>query len=156
MTVTRGSFRFSDAPMQRDRTAGWRFVREAGDVFQDVDGTWYLTSLEAVRFAHRSPDIFSSARAFDELGSPVPLIPLAIDPPDHVRYRGVLDQMLAPHVVNALEDDLRAQIRDLIAAFSRRGRCDVGHVPSQVAASRLSGVHRRAVESELTPGMLCR
>ena len=125
MTVTKGSFRFSDAPMQRDRTAGWRFVREAGDVFQDADGTWYLTSLEAVRFAHRSPDIFSSARAFDELGSPVPLIPLAIDPPDHVRYRRILDQMLAPRVVNALENGLRAQIRDLIGAFSGRGTCDV-------------------------------
>ena len=104
MTVIRDSFRFSDAPMQRDRTAGWRFVRQAGEVFQDVDGTWYLTSLEAVRFAHRNPDAFSSARAFDELGSPVPLIPLAIAPPDHVRYRRVLDQMLAPRVINALED----------------------------------------------------
>jgi len=30
MTVARGSFRFLDAPMQRDGTAGWRFVREAG------------------------------------------------------------------------------------------------------------------------------
>ena len=125
MTVSSGSFRFSEAPMQRDRTAGWRFVRDAGEVFQDVDGTWYLTSLEAVRFAHRNPDIFSSARAFDELGSPVPLIPLAIDPPDHVRYRRVLDQMLAPRVVNALEADLRVQIRDLIAAFSGQGFCDV-------------------------------
>ncbi len=125
MTVTKGSFRFSEAPMQRDRTAGWRFVRDAGDVFQDADGTWYLTSLDAVQFAHRNPDIFSSARAFDELGSPVPLIPIAIDPPDHVRYRRVLDQMLAPRVVNALEDNLRAQIRDLVAAFSGRGTCDV-------------------------------
>jgi cytochrome P450 len=127
MTVSTGSFRFSDAPMRRDRTAGWRFVRDAGPVFQDGDGTWYLTSLEAVRFAHRNPDIFSSARAFDELGSPVPLIPLAIDPPDHVRYRRVLDQMLAPRVVNALEEDLRAQVRDLIVAFSSHGRCDVVH-----------------------------
>ena len=125
MTVTTGSFRFSDAPMRRDRSVGWRYVRQAGDVFQDADGTWYLTSLEAVQFAHRNPDIFSSARAFDELGSPVPLIPLAVDPPDHVRYRRVLDQMLAPRVVNALEDSLRAQIRGLIAAFSHKGTCDV-------------------------------
>jgi cytochrome P450 len=127
MTVTTGSFRFSDAPMARDRTAGWRFVRDAGAIFQDAGGTWYLTSLEAVRFAHRNPDIFSSARAFDELGSPVPLIPLAIDPPDHVRYRRVLDQMLAPRVVNALEDDLRAQVRELISALSSQGSCDVVH-----------------------------
>jgi cytochrome P450 len=125
MTVTNGSFRFSEAPMRRDRTVGWRFVRDAGDVFRDADGTYYLTSLEAVQFAHRNPDIFSSARAFDELGSPVPLIPLAIDPPEHVRYRRILDQMLAPRVVNALEEDLRTQIRDLVAAFWTRGTCDV-------------------------------
>jgi cytochrome P450 len=33
--------------------------------------------------------------------------------------------MLAPRVVNAMEDDLRVQIRDLVAAFAGNGECDV-------------------------------
>ncbi len=112
------------APMQLDRTAGWRHFADRGAVFE-ADGLWYLTSGDAVRFAYQHPEVFSSARAFDSLGSPVPLIPLAVDPPDHLRYRRVLDPMLAPRVVNAMEDELRHQIQDLIDEFVDRGECDV-------------------------------
>jgi cytochrome P450 len=77
-----------------------------------------------VDFAFRHPDLFSSAKAFDGLGSPVPLIPLAVDPPDHKRFRRILDPMLAPRVINEMEAPLRAQVRELIAAFSARGSCD--------------------------------
>jgi cytochrome P450 len=124
MTMQQQEFRFDAAPMRTDRAAGWRYVREAGDVFTGADGVWYLTSAQSVRFAQQHPEIFSSARAFDSLGSPVPLIPIAIDPPDHVRYRKVLDPLFAPRVVNVLEDNLRAQARDLVAAFAERGECD--------------------------------
>jgi cytochrome P450 len=122
--TTHADFQLEDAPMAADRTAGWRYVRAPGDVFE-ANGTWYLTSREAVQFAHRHPELFSSAKAFESLGSPVPLLPLAIDPPDHVRFRRVLDPMLAPRVVNRMEDSLRAQIRDLVTAFAGTGECDV-------------------------------
>ena len=112
------------APMAFDRTAGWRHFSERGDVYE-VDGVWYFTTTESIQFAHRHPEIFSSARAFDSLGSPVPLVPIATDPPDHVRYRRVIDPMLAPRVVNAMEDDLRALLQVLIDAFADRGECDV-------------------------------
>lgn len=112
------------APMALDRTPGWRHFSDRGDVYE-ADGIWYFTTTESIQFAHRHPEIFSSARAFDSLGSPVPLVPIATDPPDHVRYRRVLDPMLAPRVVNAIEDDLRAQIQELIGALVDRGECDV-------------------------------
>ncbi|MFI5046431.1 MAG: cytochrome P450 [Acidimicrobiia bacterium] len=123
--TTPTTFRLWDVPMAHDRTAGWRLTSGLGEVFQAADGTWMLTSAEAVRFAHRHPEIFSSALAFGATGLPLPLIPVAIDPPEHVRYRRILDPMLAPRVVNALEDDLRAQIRELVLAFADRGECDV-------------------------------
>lgn len=118
-----GEFRLYEAPMEYDRTEGWRHVRDAGDVFQ-AEGVWFLTSPEAVQFAHRHPEIFSSARAFDSLASPVPLVPIAIDQPDHVRFRKILDPMLAPRVVNRMEEGLRAQVRELIGAFAGDGQCD--------------------------------
>jgi cytochrome P450 len=123
MTDT-STFDINDAPMERDRSLGWKFVRDGGDVFQAADGQWFFTSTEAVDFAHRHPEIFSSAKAFDGLGSPGPLIPIAIDPPDHKRFRKVLDPMLAPRVVNGIDDALRTQVRELIAAFEDRGSCD--------------------------------
>jgi len=125
MTTADSAFRIEDVPMASDRTDGWRYIRDAGDVVRTADGNWLLTSTEAVQFAHRHPEIFSSARAFDSLGSPVPLIPIAIDRPEHTRYRRVLDPMLAPKVVNAMEDDLRRQARELIAAFADCGECDI-------------------------------
>ncbi|MDQ1697826.1 MAG: hypothetical protein QOJ03_3179 [Frankiaceae bacterium] len=124
MTVTEEPFRLNDAPMAKDRTAGWTYVRAAGDVVKTAEGMWLLISPEAVQFAHRHPELFSSARAFDGLGSPVPLIPIAVDPPDHARYRRVLDPMLSPKVVGAMDDGLRQQARELISAFAGRGECD--------------------------------
>jgi cytochrome P450 len=118
------TFRYGAAPFAKDRTVGCEFVRAFGDVFQADDGTWLLTSAEAVHFAHRHPELFSSQDAFGAAGVPVPLIPVAIDPPDHVKYRRVLDPMLAPRVINAMEGELRAQIRAIVLAFAGRGHCD--------------------------------
>jgi len=118
-----GPFSLPDAPMARDRSAGWAYVRSFGEVFE-ADGAWYVTSAEAVQYAQQHPELFSSARAFDALGSPLPLVPIAMDPPEHVRYRRVLDPMLAPRVVNAMEDELRRQLGVLIDAFVDKGSCD--------------------------------
>jgi cytochrome P450 len=123
MTATT-SFRYADAPVLTDRTDGFRYIAEFGEVFQAEDGTWVLTSLEAVRFAQRNPEIFCSGRAY-QAGLPVPLVPVGVDPPDHAKYRRVLDPMLAPRVINAVEDELRAQVRDLIVPLVERGSCDV-------------------------------
>jgi cytochrome P450 len=123
--MDRTTFRYQDIPVTKDRTAGCRFIRSFGDVFQAEDGTWVLTSAEAVFFAHRHPEIFSSAQAFGSNGCPVPLIPVAIDPPHHLRYRRILDPMLAPRVINAKEDELRTQIRELVLVFAAKGTCDV-------------------------------
>jgi cytochrome P450 len=123
--VTRQApFHPEEAPMAADRTAGWAYFRDAGEVVEG-DGAWFMTSAETIQYAHHHPELFSSARAFDMLGSPLPLIPLASDAPDHVRYRRVLDPMLAPRVVNTMEDDLRRQVGELIDAFAGRGECDV-------------------------------
>jgi len=113
---------YESAPMALDRGTGWRYVRERGDVFE-ADGMWYLTSLEAVRFAQHHPEIFSSAGGYD-IGSPIPMVPLMIDPPDHARFRRLLDPMLSPRVVNGLEDDLRRQAAQLVEPLVGQGRCD--------------------------------
>jgi len=113
---------YESAPMALDRSAGWRYMRERGDVFE-ADGMWYLTSLEAVRQAQHNPEIFSSAGGYD-VGSPIPMVPLMIDPPDHARYRRLLDPMLSPRVINSLEDDLRRQAAKLIEPLVAQGRCD--------------------------------
>jgi cytochrome P450 len=117
--------RLMDLPMASDRNEAWRLVRAAGDVVQGSDGVWLLTSPEAIQYALRNHRLFSSARAFDGLMSPVPLIPLAIDRPDHKRFRRILDPMLAPAVINTMENELREQIRELVRDFADKGQCDI-------------------------------
>jgi cytochrome P450 len=107
---------------QDDRTTMWHTLLDAGPVFQ-TSGIWMLTGAEAVQYAHRNPKVFSSANMV-QFGLPIDPVPVGVDPPRHHRYRHLLDPMLAPRVINAIEDDLRAQVRELIEAFASRGSCD--------------------------------
>jgi cytochrome P450 len=107
-----------------DRAASWRRIREAGDVWEVSPGLWMLTSPDAVHFAHRHPEIFSNDGVMRIHDLPVRPVPGSVDPPEHVAIRRILDPMLAPRVVNAMEAELRLQVRELVRAFASRGHCD--------------------------------
>jgi cytochrome P450 len=115
---------YDAAPMAENRTAGWEYMRSPGSVYRAGD-IYYLTSYDAVRYAHRNPEIFSSAKAFDSISAVVQLIPLAVDPPEHKRYRRILDPMLAPKMIDRIEDRLREHVGKLIDAIASSGSCDV-------------------------------
>ena len=71
------------------------------------------------------------------MGTVRPLIPLQIDPPDHVKYRKILDPLFAPRHMAALEAPVAALVNELIDAFVDRGECDFSTefsvpLPSQV------------------------
>ncbi len=54
------------------------------------------------------------------------MIPIAIDPPKHADYRRVLDPMFGPKRMEAMDGELRAQLRGHIDKFAPPlGRCDV-------------------------------
>src|SRR2546421_11634173 len=64
-----------------------------------LDGVGHLlTTKEAALECFRRPDVFSSAATGPTLpmGTVRPLIPLQIDPPEHVKYRKILDPLFAP------------------------------------------------------------
>ncbi len=115
---------YNAAPMVEGRTAACKHWRRPGEVYRDGD-LWYVTSYDAVRYAQKHPELFSSAHAFDSLSGAIAMIPLAIDPPKHAHYRRILDPMLGPKQMDRIEDDLRAQVRAHINAFAGRGSCDV-------------------------------
>src|ERR1700724_4306847 len=119
-----GTLNINDLPFAEDRTRAWRELREAGQAVNS-GGEVVLTSAEAVEFAAKRPEIFSSAKAFDRLGSPVPLVPIAIDPPDHTRFRRILDPYFSPKKMAEREHELRRQAGELIDAIVASGECDV-------------------------------
>ncbi|MDV3124611.1 cytochrome P450 [Mycobacterium sp. 21AC1] len=119
-----GTTNINDLPFAEDRSRAWRELREAGEAVRSGEEI-VLTSAAAVEFAAKRPDIFSSARAFDRLGSPVPLIPIAIDPPDHTRFRRMLDPFFSPKKMAERESELRRQAGELIDTIVAAGQCDV-------------------------------
>lgn len=67
---------------------------------------------------------FSWSAVGMNLGNVRPLIPLQIDPPEHVKYRRILDPLFAPKKMALLEDEVVGLVKELVDAFAPNGYCD--------------------------------
>jgi cytochrome P450 len=85
----------------------------------------------------RHPEVFSSNADAVDLKNPRPMIPLQIDPPDHKKFRKLLDPIFAPRQMALIEDSVARTVNDLIDGFIDRGEADFSKefsipFPSQV------------------------
>ena len=71
----------------------------------------------------RSADLFSSSTPLG-LGNVRPLIPLNVDPPEHAKYRKILDPLFAPKAMDRQESDIAMRVNRFIGAFRDRGECN--------------------------------
>src|SRR5271163_2608230 len=110
--------------MAADRGVGWKVLRDAGRVVC-VDGIFYLTHRDDVLAALRNPELFSSKKAFDVLGSPLPLVPISFDPPEHTRFRKILQPFFSPHTLNEMLPSLQQQAIDIVDDIATKGECEV-------------------------------
>jgi cytochrome P450 len=74
--------------MPEARHDAWRTLGEHPLV--EVEDGYAATGRDFVELFLKNPSVFSSKAAFDVLGSPVPLVPIAFDPPEQTRYRRIL------------------------------------------------------------------
>jgi cytochrome P450 len=72
----------------------------------------------------RHPEIFSSNSDAVDLKNLRPLIPLQIDPPDHKKYRKLLDPIFAPRQMALIEESVARTVNDLVDGFIDRGEVD--------------------------------
>jgi cytochrome P450 len=94
---------------------------------QHASNAWVLTKYDDVCFVLTHPKIFTTQGA-----TPFPrdpnnyfyMIPLEIEPPQHRKYRGMIDPMLTRNAVTALEDSIRALANRLIDKFIEKGGCE--------------------------------
>lgn len=84
-----------------------------------------ITRRADIERALRDPAVFSSGCDAVQLGNVRPLIPLQIDPPQHVKYRRVLDPLFAPRRMAALEDEVGRLVDELVDRFVGAGHCDL-------------------------------
>ena len=116
-------FDFSELMNMAEPQPRYRRVLEAGGVLRPADGFVLAGSRKAAAEVLRDTQRFTS-RGIVQLGNVRPLIPLSVDPPDHLKYRKILDPLFAPRRMDAQEDDITARVNHFIDAFEDRGFCD--------------------------------
>jgi cytochrome P450 len=94
------------------------------------DGVWVVTHYDDIREVYQNADIYSAEGAanFQALvGETFRMLPLAVDPPEHGKFRVLLNPYFSPGAINALEPKIRGTINDLIDGFIDRGECDLAY-----------------------------
>lgn len=140
-TAAPDALTLASLPIATDREAAWQLLLASGPVVR-MEGSFYAVSDAAIDEVLHDPATFSSKLAFDSLGSPVPLVPIAFDPPEHMRYRRLLAPFFSPGVIDRMYDGLRDQLGALIDPLAAAGGCDVVRdlcvpFPSQVFLTML-------------------
>lgn len=99
-------------------------------IWYDVNpfgNSWQLIRYEDAFHMLRNFEVFSNEGA-----TPFPrdpddyfyFIPIEIDPPEHRKYRLLLDPVFSPQGVATLEDNIRQRANDLIDQFIEKGQCE--------------------------------
>ncbi|OMC45889.1 cytochrome P450 [Mycobacterium sp. IS-1264] len=110
-------------PMAEDRGVGWKTLRDAGPVVF-MNGYYYLTRREDVLAALRNPKVFSST-ILQPPSDPLPVLPLAFDPPQHTRYRKILQPYFSPAALSKSQPVLQRHAAEMIGELAGRGECEV-------------------------------
>jgi cytochrome P450 len=115
----------------------YSMLQETDPIFR-LDGVGVIvTSRAGVDEVVRDPELFSSSTNAHDLKAKRPLIPLQIDPPDHRKYRKLLDPLFAPPRMKLLEESTSRLVNDLIDGFVDQDEIDFARqfstpFPSQV------------------------
>src|ERR1700742_3086163 len=73
----------------------YKALRESTPVFRAPQAV-VLSRLTDIEMALKHTELFSSNMDAVDLGNIRPLIPLQVDPPDHAKYRRILDPLFTP------------------------------------------------------------
>lgn len=90
-----------------------------------AQGFWMFTRHEQVRDMYQQPAIFSSESITPWEPEPAyRFVPTQIDPPDHVKYRQILNPWFSPGAVTRIEPMARKICRRLVEEVAPQGGCD--------------------------------
>jgi cytochrome P450 len=122
-----------DFSTQRPMGAYWELAKELRldcphffNTYGDGSkGYWVFTQYDAVRDIYKNPQIFSSESITPWEPEPVyRFIPTQIDPPNHIKYRRLLNKWFSPAQMDAAEPMVRDICRRLVAETAPLGHCD--------------------------------
>lgn len=91
-------------------------------------GGWIVTHYADIERVYTDNDYFSNKGAAEfqaMIGETFKSIPLAIDPPDHAKYRLYLMPHFSPARLNKMMDHIRSVAVEMIEGFASKGEVDV-------------------------------
>ncbi len=108
------------------------FLFQGPDIFyspiaNDGEPAWVVTRLELIREVYLDVENFSSivvSKMASIIGDDWVLIPNSMDPPEHGKWRALLNPIFSPARINSLEDGVRQTCVELIEGFKARGSCE--------------------------------
>ncbi len=109
----------------------WDVIRERCPAFwNDIEGGghWVLTRFDDVRETLQKVEIFSTESTI--VSDPNPeymLLPLFLDPTQHLKYRQLYNAKFSPGAVERLSPKARQACRETIETFLASGECDFIH-----------------------------
>jgi len=94
-------------------------------------GFWAITKYADLKEISKTPALFSSQRQGtlmrDPLAHDLPFVQsimLNMDPPQHRRYRGLINKAFSPRMVNSMHGRIRTMVHRIIDRVIERGECD--------------------------------
>ena len=120
----------NDVTMTREYPAIWDTLRHDSKVFRGNGAgwkVWYLLGFDDQREAFQKSDIFSSrvVSPFIQEKDQPPWIPLTLDPPEHQKYRRLLNPWFSEATAREITPRVRERCVELIESFRATGRCDL-------------------------------
>ncbi len=112
----------------------YRSLMEQGGFFEVMPATCMSFDRTQTEYVLRHHELFSS-RVEMHLGNVRPLIPLNVDPPQHSKYRKILDPLFAPKRMDEQEQDITDRVNALIDGFIDRGECNFSEEFAEILPS---------------------
>ncbi len=102
----------------------YRAMRETAGVVPVDDHMVVVCRRAEIDEMFRRTEHFTSNMSAVDLQNRRPLIPLQIDPPEHKKYRKILDPLFAPKRMALLDEPVTALVHELMDAFGDRREID--------------------------------
>jgi len=106
--------------------SAWKSLHDGPDIVWTPrnGGHWIVTRADDIEFVQLHHDPFSMRSITLGQKTPLAILPLESDPPQHAAYRRILMPSLTPKAISLLQARIRSVTIGLIEAIKPRGECD--------------------------------
>jgi cytochrome P450 len=93
-----------------------------------TSGAWVVSHYKDIQRVYEEHETFSTRTVAEfqaAIGETFHTLPLAMDPPEHGKYRKFLNQFFSPVAMIEMEAPVRALVAEMIDAFADKGEVDI-------------------------------